>query len=161
MPDPGKEKLGIQEENCKVFDKSDGTEIDDDECLLAYDKGTVFILGNAWKPDTVAPHIHPETEPEVEKYTYAESEIDLAITKEAATCVGGLGETEQMEEMSDGDVFDIQEEVKGSPWNPAIEAEQDNQTGTDHKDEDKTDSIDIPGEAAGKKNFTSSFKYYV
>ena len=93
----------------------------------------------------------------MEKYTYAESEIDLAITKEAAACVGGLGETEQME-MSDGDVFDIQEEVKGSPWNPAIEAEQDNQSGTDHKGEDKTDSIDIPEEAAGKKNFTSSFK---
>lgn len=87
MLDPGKEKLGIQEENRKVFDKSDGTEIDDDECLLAYDKGTVFILSNAWKPDTVAPHIHPETEPEVEKYTYVESEIDLAITKEAATCI--------------------------------------------------------------------------
>ncbi|CAH3046273.1 unnamed protein product [Porites lobata] len=50
--------------------------------------------------------------------------------------------------MSDGDVFDIQEEVEGSPWNPAIEAEQDNQTGTDHKDEDKTDSTDIPEEAA-------------
>ena len=161
MPDPGKEKLGIQEENCKVFDESDGTEIDDDKCLLAYDKGTVFILGNAWKPDTVAPHIHPETEPEVEKYTYVESEIDLAITKEAAACVSGLGETEQMDEMSDGDVFDIQEEVEGSPWNPAIEAEQDNQSGTDHKGEDKTDSIDIPEEAAGKKNCTSSFKYYV
>ena len=120
---------------------------------MAYDKGTVFILGNAWKPDTVAPHIHPETEPEVEKYTYVESEIDLAITKEAAACVSDLGETEQMDEMSDG--------VEGSPWNPAIEAEQDNQTGTDHKDEDKTDSIDIPEEAAGKKNCTSSFKYYV
>ena len=70
-------------------------------------------------------------------------------------------ETEQMVEMSDGDVFDIQEEVKGSPWNPAIEAKQDNQSGTDHKGEDKTDSIDIPEEAAGKKNCTSSFKYYV
>ena len=61
--------------------------------------------------------------------------------------------------MSDGDVFDIQEEVEGSPWNPAIEAKQDNQSGTDHKGEDKTDSIDIPEEAAGKKNCTSSFKY--
>ena len=97
----------------------------------------------------------------MEKYTYVESEIDLAITKEAAACVSGLRETEQMDEMSDGDVFDIQEEVEGSPWNPAIEAEQDNQSGTDHKGEDKMDSIDIPEEAAGKKNCTSSFKYYV
>ena len=97
----------------------------------------------------------------MEKYTYVESEIDLAITKEAAACVSGLGETEQMDKMSDGDVFDTQEEVEGSAWNPAIEAEQDNQSGTDHKGEDKTDSIDIPEEAAGKKNCTSSFKYYV
>lgn len=69
-------------------------------------------------------------------------------------CVSGLGETQQMDEMSDGDVFDIQEEVEGSPWNPAIEAGQDNESGTDHRGEDKTDSIDIPEEAAGKKNCT-------
>lgn len=36
--------------DCKVFDEADGTEIDDDECLSAYEKGSIFILGSQWKP---------------------------------------------------------------------------------------------------------------
>ena len=33
----------------KVFDEADGTEIDDDECLLSYKKGAVFIIGKEWR----------------------------------------------------------------------------------------------------------------
>ena len=33
----------------KVFDEADGTEIDDDECLLSYEKGAVFIIGKEWR----------------------------------------------------------------------------------------------------------------
>ena len=32
-----------------VFDETDGTEVDDDEGLLEYDKGSVLILGQEWK----------------------------------------------------------------------------------------------------------------
>ena len=32
-----------------MFDESDGTEVDDDECLLEYEKGSVFVLGQEWK----------------------------------------------------------------------------------------------------------------
>ena len=35
-----------------MFDESDGTEIDDNESLLAYEKGSIFILGSQWKPAT-------------------------------------------------------------------------------------------------------------
>ena len=33
----------------KVFDEADGTEIDNDECLLSYEKGAVFIIGKEWR----------------------------------------------------------------------------------------------------------------
>ena len=36
-------------QECRVFDESDGTEVDDDECLLEYEKGSVFVLGQKWK----------------------------------------------------------------------------------------------------------------
>jgi hypothetical protein len=43
---PGKSKLGKNaEEEVRVYEE-DGTEIDDDECLLAHDAGTVFIIGS-------------------------------------------------------------------------------------------------------------------
>ena len=35
-----------------MFDESDGTEIDDDESLLAYKTGGIFILRSQWKPAT-------------------------------------------------------------------------------------------------------------
>lgn len=37
-----------------MFDESDGTELDDDECLSAYEKGAVFILGRHWRPAIAA-----------------------------------------------------------------------------------------------------------
>ena len=33
----------------RVFDESDGTEVDDNKCLLEYEKGSVFVLGQEWK----------------------------------------------------------------------------------------------------------------
>ena len=33
---------------CLVFDEKDGTEIDDDDCLFSYEKGSVFLLGENW-----------------------------------------------------------------------------------------------------------------
>ena len=46
----GRKKLCIQpEEECSVFEEADGTEVDDDECLLAYGEKTLFILGSQWK----------------------------------------------------------------------------------------------------------------
>ncbi len=44
-------KLGLTDPAaCQVFDEKDGTEIDDDECLAEYEKGSVFIIGKEWKP---------------------------------------------------------------------------------------------------------------
>lgn len=48
----GKEKLGILEGECYIFDESDGTEIEDDDALLSYEKGTVFIIGKQWKRES-------------------------------------------------------------------------------------------------------------
>lgn len=48
---PGKAKLGIEAENIKVF-LEDGTEIDEDEMMLACDNGTVFVFvpdGEEWE----------------------------------------------------------------------------------------------------------------
>ena len=48
---PGKAKLGIEAENIKVF-LEDGTEIDEDETMLACDNGTVFVFvpdGEEWE----------------------------------------------------------------------------------------------------------------
>lgn len=99
--DSGKEKLSILEENCKVFDESDGTEIDDDECLLACDKGTVLILGTEWKPAPVSPDVHLEIEHKVEKCGAESYGGDLDILSEAA-CKGSSGETEQGEQLMEG-----------------------------------------------------------
>ena len=46
----GREKLGLVD-SCgeyKAFDEADRTEIDD-ECLLSYEKGAVFIIGKEWR----------------------------------------------------------------------------------------------------------------
>ena len=44
-------KLGLTDPAaCQVFHEKDGTEIDDDECLVEYEKGSVFIIGKEWKP---------------------------------------------------------------------------------------------------------------
>ena len=45
-----------------MFDESDGTEIDDDECLLAYEKGAVFILGGHWRPAIATEEFKQETD---------------------------------------------------------------------------------------------------
>ena len=44
-----------------VFDESDGIEIDDNECLLAYEKGTVFILRRYWRPAIATEEFKEET----------------------------------------------------------------------------------------------------
>ncbi|CAB4026854.1 Hypothetical predicted protein [Paramuricea clavata] len=47
----GRVKLELTDPaECQVFDKSDGTEIDDVDCLATYEKGSVFIIGKEWKP---------------------------------------------------------------------------------------------------------------
>lgn len=45
----GMEKLGLTEEGLRIFDDTDGTEIDEDECLLEYEKGSIFIISKHWK----------------------------------------------------------------------------------------------------------------
>ena len=45
-----------------MFDESDGTEIDDDECLLTYEKGAVFILGRHWRPAIATEEFKQETD---------------------------------------------------------------------------------------------------
>jgi hypothetical protein len=48
------EKLGLKEDGLRIFDAEDGAEIDEDECLLEYDKGTTFLISKEWKfnPET-------------------------------------------------------------------------------------------------------------
>ena len=47
--DIGKQKLGLDlTKTYSVFDEQDGTEIDDDDCLLSYEKGSGFIIGEEW-----------------------------------------------------------------------------------------------------------------
>lgn len=50
----GMEKLGLKEDGLRIFDAEDGAEIDEDECLLEYDKGTTFLISKEWKfnPET-------------------------------------------------------------------------------------------------------------
>ena len=43
-----KGKLNSQTDELQVFDKTDGTEIEDNEVLLSYDKGSVFFYGKKW-----------------------------------------------------------------------------------------------------------------
>ena len=40
--------MDLQTDELQVFDETDGTEIEDDEVLLSYDKGSVFLMGKKW-----------------------------------------------------------------------------------------------------------------
>lgn len=42
--------MRLEEKECYLFEEEDGTEIEDDLCLLEYDKGTLFVLGSKWIP---------------------------------------------------------------------------------------------------------------
>ena len=45
----GKKKLCLEEkEECFLFEEYDGTEVDDDESLVEYEKGSSFVLGKEW-----------------------------------------------------------------------------------------------------------------
>ena len=46
----GKKRLRLEDEECYLFEEEDGTEIEDDLCLLEYDKCTLFVLGSKWIP---------------------------------------------------------------------------------------------------------------
>lgn len=52
----GKKRLRLNKKgDCFLFEEEDGTEIEDDECLLEYDKGTLFVLGSEWTPRPTVP----------------------------------------------------------------------------------------------------------
>ena len=46
------EKLGLEEDGLHIFDDNDGTEVDEDECLLEYEKGSIFIIEKEWKAES-------------------------------------------------------------------------------------------------------------
>ena len=46
------EKLGLKEDGLNIFDDNDGTEVDEDECLLEYEKGSIFIISKEWKAES-------------------------------------------------------------------------------------------------------------
>lgn len=81
----GREKLGFNEDDeCRVFDESDGTEIDDDDVLLSYNKGSIFVIGKEWKCErstNVAGHM------EVQEDENAAEAMD-DYRDEAAGCYG-------------------------------------------------------------------------
>ena len=63
--------MGIDDDNTEilVFDETDGTEVDDDESLLEYDKGSVFILGQEWKAANATPPEDTGGKDTASKYT--------------------------------------------------------------------------------------------
>ena len=54
----GREKLGLHnmKGDCLLFDESDGTEVDEDDILLCYEKGSVFML--AKNGQKISQHVH-------------------------------------------------------------------------------------------------------
>ena len=106
----GREKLGLVDscEEYKVFDEADGTEIDDDECLLSYEKGAVFIIGKEWRAASQAEVAEVQTSV---KYQPKENVSGMTdFTKGAVQCDEGsvhssIGfeqlEIEKVEEYSD------------------------------------------------------------
>lgn len=55
----GKIKLGLDcGEECYVFDLTDGTEVDDDECFSTFEKGSIFILGKQWNTPSETKILH-------------------------------------------------------------------------------------------------------
>ena len=62
--------MGIDDDTeILVFDETDGTEVDDDESLLEYDKGSVFILGQEWKAANATPPEDTGGKDTASKYT--------------------------------------------------------------------------------------------
>ena len=106
----GREKLGLVDscEEYKAFDEADGTEIDDDECLLSYEKGAVFIIGKEWRAASQAEVAEVQTSI---KYQPKENVSGMTdFTKGAVQCDEGsvhssIGfeqlEIEKVEEYSD------------------------------------------------------------
>ena len=49
MISSGKKRLRLtKDEKCFLFKEEDGTEIEDDNCLLEYEKGTLFVISTEW-----------------------------------------------------------------------------------------------------------------
>jgi hypothetical protein len=44
--------LELDQQDCLIFDEKDGTEVDDDECLMDYEKGSIFVVGKQWSPSS-------------------------------------------------------------------------------------------------------------
>ena len=63
--------MDLQTEELQVFDETEGTEIEDDEVLLSYDKGSVFVMGKKWLPTV-------KTKSEVNSDSNVEVKINLA-----------------------------------------------------------------------------------
>ena len=65
MISSGKKRLRLTEDKeCFLFEEEDGTEIEDDDCLLEYEKGTLFLIGTEWTScSTVACKQAPQDSP--------------------------------------------------------------------------------------------------
>lgn len=50
----GSYKLDLSDQDVHVFLEEDGTEVDDNDCFLAFGQGTVFIVGSKWEAETTA-----------------------------------------------------------------------------------------------------------
>ena len=65
----GKKKLCLEEkEECFLFEEYDGTEVDDDESLVEYEKGSSFVLGKEWiaNPGTASTQSSADASPKEE-----------------------------------------------------------------------------------------------
>ena len=80
----------------KVFDESDGTEIDDDDILAAYDKGSTFTIGEKWEPVVAVDAATPSTitipTPSVETTTVAPNASSISSMDSADLSVSHFPE---------------------------------------------------------------------
>ena len=111
-----------------MFDESDGTEIDDGECLPAYEKGAVFILGRHWMPGIATEEFTQETDTIDE---VAQRKVHQAYEFKQET-----EETDRMEEVDQGFKF----KPKTDEINPMGEEYQ------GYEFEQETDKTDTTGD---------------
>ena len=96
----GKKKLCLEEkEECSLFEEYDGTEVDDDESLIEYEKGSSFVLGKEWiaNPGTASTQSSADAFPKEatkEHQAHFSEVLDETKTKEPPTSWHEVAEIE-------------------------------------------------------------------
>ena len=117
----------VDSDECRVYDATDGTEIDDDECFLAYEKGSVFVIGKQWGaievPAAVPRQIQPEATLESEQPSCSSAQ-DAFTQKVDLVCEDKSVESDEVVEgvgydgsvvSSEGEMggYDVSDEIEG------------------------------------------------